>query len=626
MLRQFGTTFLLFILIGATAYAQGLYQPRNINIAYQNGTRDTRGMPGPYYWQNHARYDIKLMIHPKDNMVYGKENIRYFNNSPDSLKGLHFKLFPNHHKPGAVRAYQVPEEYLTDGVTISTYKENGQDAEWKDDNDGTNKFIDLNTPLLPGDSVNLYIEWHYQLGARSGREGQISENTYFLAYFYPRIAVYDDYVGWDIMPHTMAQEFYSDFNDYTFEVTVPGNYLVWATGELQNGAEVLQPEYYNRFLESQTSDELISIVGSEDLKHKQVTTLSELNVWKWQAHNVPDIAIGTSSEYYWDASSVLVDKQSGRRSSVQAAYDSASIDFRQMVDHSKHAIQWYSENIPGIPYPYPAMTVVRGHADMEYPMMANDSSFPHNPEIARAIAQHEIAHTYFPFYMGTNETRYGFMDEGWATAMEYLIAVDDIGKEIADNMFKRFRVQNWIQNSTFDQDIPIITPSHLLNRPAMSYNMYGKAGLAYLALRDMLGEITFKSALHEYMERWNGKHPMPWDFFYTFNHYLKRDLNWFWDAWFFSNNYIDLAIDKVSEKRRATEITIQNIGGMPVPFDLIIETATGKVERLHYSPEIWEKELYSARIKLKDITSVKSVVIDGGIWMDANTSDNLWTK
>lgn len=604
--------------------AQELYTPRNIQNAYQNQTRDKNGQPGAHYWQNRAVYDIKVDIKPENKMVYGSETIRYFNNSPDTLYKLNFKLIINQHKPGAMRSYPVPEEYLTSGIHVDSYAENGVSRKWEDDNDGTDKFIQLGTPLPPDTEIKLQIDWHYQLSERSGREGAITDSTFFLAYFHPRVAVYDDYVGWDVMPHTGSQEFYNDFNDYNFEVTVPRNYIVWATGTLENSSDVLQEKYYKRFKNSLTSDHVISIIDSDDLRQMAITSPNPTNTWKWTAENVSDIAIAVSNEYLWDAASVVVDKKTGRRASVQAAYDSVASDFYEMVNHASHAIRWFSENVPGIPYPYPSMTVVRGEADMEYPMMANDSSFPFNDRIARFIAQHEIAHTYFPFYMGTNETRYGFMDEGWATALEYLIAVDDVGEELADASFKQFRVKGWITDPSFLQDLPIITPSNVLSRPAMSSNMYGKAGLAYLALRDLLGEEIFLETLHEYMNRWNGKHPMPWDFFYTFNDHLNENLNWFWESWFFSNGYIDMAIDDVQRTEKNIEITIKNIGGMAAPVDILIESVDGEIERYHQTPTIWKTDLEKTVIKIEHRKEIKKITLDGGIWMDADTTDNLW--
>ena len=181
------------------------------------------------------------------------------------------------------------------------------------------------------------------------------------------------------------------------------------------------------------------------------------------------------------------------------------------------------------------MTAFQGFADMEYPGMVNDSQMG-DASFAQLVQDHEIAHTYFPFYMGINETRYAFMDEGWATTLEYLIGIAEKGKEAADKFYKQFRVNSYIKDKSAEEDQPIISMSTQLSGAGYGNNSYGKASLSYLALKDMLGDATFKKALHTYMDNWNGKHPIPWDYFNSMNTGSGQNLNWFFNNWFFSNN------------------------------------------------------------------------------------------
>ncbi|RAV28088.1 M1 family metallopeptidase [Sinomicrobium soli] len=614
----------LAVLYAITLHAQELYIPRDVKKAYENNTRSKDGNPGANYWQNKGVYTIDLTVSPPDRNVTGKETIVYTNHSPDTLKALNFKLFLNQHKPEAPRSGQTSPDYLTSGMHIDTYSENGVAREWTDKNDGTNKMVTLADPLAPGASVTLDIGWHFDLSVQSGREGAIDETTFFLAYFFPRVAVYDDSRGWDTMSFRGSQEFYNDFNDYTFSVTVPANYIVWATGDLQNPDEVLQPRYAQLLEESMTSDEVIHIATKEDLEGQKVTRQNPENTWKWKADNITDIAIALSDHYLWDAGSVVADPETGRRASVQAAYDEPSEDFREMVGYGKHAIDWFSNNYPGVPYPFSKSTIVRGFADMEYPMMVNDSSFP-EAEFARFVVEHEIAHTYFPFYMGINETRFGFMDEGWATTLEYLIGIHDLGKEKATENFKKFRVASWANNADMEYDLPVITPLNVLNGPPIRANAYGKAAIGYLAVKEYLGDALFGKALKGYMDRWNGKHPMPWDFFYSFNDLTGKDLNWFWDRWYFSNNYIDIAITDASYKKNALTISLENIGGMPAPVTIVVTGKDGKTQEFHQTPAIWEADPEHAQITLKNIRDVAKISLDGGIFMDADTSNDSFT-
>jgi aminopeptidase N len=271
------------------------------------------------------------------------------------------------------------------------------------------------------------------------------------------------------------------------------------------------------------------------------------------------------------------------------------------------------------------MTAVQGYADMEYPMMINDGTTD-NFFFSQLVENHEIAHTYFPFYMGTNESRYAFMDEGWATTFEYLIGKAQSSAAKADSFYKIFRVRRWINNPSQEGDIPIIMPANIEHGIAYGINAYGKPSLAYLALKDMLGDQLFKKCLHAYMERWHGKHPIPWDFFYSFNDASGKNLNWFWNNWFFSHGYDDLAVGKVTKAASGYTITVKNIGGFAIPFDLKILYADGDTASIHQTPLVWKKDQKETTLHLKTKKRMRSLTIDNGIWMDANEADNSWKE
>jgi hypothetical protein len=301
---------------------------------------------------------------------------------------------------------------------------------------GTNQYVKLSAPLLPHDSLKLNITWHYELALGRGREGVIDPTTFYIGYFYPRVSVYDDYNGWDRLEFNDRQEFYNDFNNYTLNVTVPKNFMVWATGVLQNPAQVLQPEYVKRMEQSFTSDSVIHIVTPADITQKNITAQNEMNTWVWKANDISDMVTAVSDHYDWDGASIVVDDATHRRASMQAAFDDKSLDFHSAVKWGLHTLDGLSHNLPGVPYPYPKMTAFQGFADMEFPMMVNDSHEDDLPD-AQLLQDHEMAHTYFPFYMGINETRYGYMDEGWATTFELFLNEDEIGKQAALDNYRK---------------------------------------------------------------------------------------------------------------------------------------------------------------------------------------------
>ena len=609
---------LLLVGLAQPAAAQTLlYQPRDIKAAFAKGTRSPDGRPGPNYWQNHARYDITVQAAPPARDIRGRETITYFNNSPDTLRQVVLRLIQNIHRPGVSRDGDASPDYLTTGLVIDTFQVAGQARPFQPgQGTGTIQGVRLPKALAPHDSVKFAVAWHFPISVESGREGMIDPTTYFLAYFYPRIAVYDDYAGWDRLPFVDSKEFYNDFNDYTLRVQAPANYLVWATGTLQNPKQVLQPAAAKRLRQSMTSDAVLHIATATDLAKKSITAQQPLNTWVWTAKDISDVTFGLSDHYVWDAASVVVDAKAKRRASVQAAYADSTVDFRQSVKNAQYALGWFSNpaNWPGVAYPFPKMTAFQGFADMEYPMMVNDSP-QKDPKFAQFVQDHEIAHTYFPFYMGINESRYAFMDEGWATTFELLIGRSENGQEAADKLYKQFRVNRWIHDAATAEDLPIITPSSEL-RAGYGNNAYGKPSLSYLALKDMLGDALFKKALHEYIDRWHGKHPIPWDYFNSMSSASGQDLTWFFNNWFFTNGYIDLAVGPVS----GTSVTVNNLGGFAAPFDMQLEYADGTRETLHQTAAVWRANQQQAVINTPK--AVKSVKLDGGIFMDANVKDN----
>jgi hypothetical protein len=225
--------------------------------------------------------------------------------------------------------------------------------------------------------------------------------------------------------------------------------------------------------------------------------------------------------------------------------------------------------------------------------------------------------------MGINEQRYGFMDEGWTTAFEYLINERDMGPAAATELFQRFRSKNLVTPFS-GLDIPIITPSDALYGNVIGRNNYEKAALGFLALKELMGDDPFKEALHEFIARWNGKRPIPWDMFNTFNDASGQDLNWFFERWFFESNYIDLAVADVQKTDGGYLLQVENAGGMPIPFDVTVTYADGTQGTFRQNPALWQASPQAATIALGTNQDVTQLVLDGGIFMDVAPANNTW--
>lgn len=594
-----------------------LPMPTYIKKAVDKGTHTLTGKPGKNYWENHGRYDIAITVNPPHSTVNGVEHIVYFNNSPDKLDSLNMKLIVNSHRNGRRGGTPNPDA----GINVDQFLVNGQPAPWDNTTvTETNYMFKLDKPLMPHDSVKMDITWHYQMLPSGGRESIVNPTTFYIAYFYPRVSVYDDYKGWDTQPFG-GLEFYNDFNDYKLSVTAPKNFVVVATGVLQNPDQVLLPAAAQRYKTSLTSDSTIHVVTAADVAAKSVTAQNETNTWKFVATNITDVAVAVSDNYDWDSGSVITDEKTGRRVNMAAFFADSAKDFHRDVQFGRYSLNFFSNKWPGVQYPFPKSTAVQGAADMEYPMMMNDSH-QNDMAFAELVQDHEQAHTYMPFYMGINESFYAFMDEGWATTFEYLIGLAEKGKASADEFYKSFRVNRWIHGNHTNEP-PIITPSPQI-KGTSGNNSYGKASLSYLALKDMLGDELFKKALHTYMDNWHGKHPVPWDYFYSMNTGAGKNLNWFFSNWFYTPGYCDIAVTGLKEVRTGYDISIKNVGGFAIPFDVIATFDDGKTQTFHQTPIVWEKDQTATVVHIPTGAAIKSVKLDNGIFMDANEKDNVW--
>ncbi len=624
-MRTLLLSFLLLFIGENYAQAQQLYMPRNITHAFKNGTRSMDGNPGKNYWQNEGKYDINVTLTPETKIVSGVEKIVYSNNSPDTLRQLAIRFVNNFHKPFAPRGGYTSPDIITSGLDIQSFSIDDEIYQINSKNWETVAAVNLKKPILPRSVVEINIGWSYPLSKQSGREGQIDSTTFFVAYSYPRVSVYDDYNGWDMIPHTGRQEFYNDFNDYNLSVKVPKNYVVWATGDLLNPDEVLQPAISKRVKDSYTSDAVIQIANFDEMQQHKVTQQNDWNTWKFTTKHITDVCFAVSKNYVWDAASVIVDPKNNRRASVQSAYNDTAKDFHHYTKWSQHSLNYFSTKWPGVSYPFSKMTSFQGYADMEYPMMINDATTK-DLKFSQMVQDHEIAHTYFPFYMGINETRYAYMDEGWATTFEYLIGQEEFGKAHADSVYKMFRINRYIHNPAAEEDQPIISMSTQVSGTGYGNNSYGKASLSYLALKDLLGDGLFKKALHHYMDAWNGKHPIPWDYFNAMNTGSGKDLNWFFNNWFFTYNYIDLKIEKVKKENGYYTLVIKNAGGFAIPFDVKIIYDDGKTNNIHKTSAIWQTNQKEQFLKIPTNKNIKSIELDGGIFMDYTPGDNVWKK
>ncbi|MFP4091699.1 MAG: M1 family metallopeptidase [Cyclobacteriaceae bacterium] len=566
--------FLTLVNVPLIAQDNKLFMPLEIQQAYEKGTRSWDGSPGPNYWQNMVDYDIDVQVDPSTRAITGSENVTFYNNSPDSLSALVVRLYYDVFREGNPRAMRVDPEDLGE-VELSNLTINGQAYELdgrRVRKTGTNLIISLNEPLAPNQSLEMSTDWEQKVPLTLRRTGAIDSTSFFIAYWYPQVAAYDDVFGWDVMDYSLRTEFYNNLGNFDVRITVPENFTVWSTGMLQNPEEVLPDNILSKYEEARNSEETIGVVTLEDLENG----LSyKSGTWHFQAAEVTDFAFAMSDHYLWTAAMQEVEDRKVLISSAFPADNAAA--YAELTSIQQKTMKHFSEDIPGIPYPYPAFTTFIGlrGGGMEFPMMAN------NDGPGRGVTIHELFHTYFPMYVRVNERRFAWMDEGWANYITELVSerfFDGVDEPVF--IGPKMSIQNIFGSYS---DLPLITSTQYMDNTNYGYASYPLPQFVYSVLHHYLGEETFMEAFRTYIRRWAYKSPTPYDFFFTFEDVSGEDLDWFWEPWFFRFGYADVEVEEFENG----QLTVSNRGKRPVPLTVDITYQNGDREQLIENAKIW---------------------------------------
>jgi len=388
---------------------------------------------------------------------------------------------------------------------------------------------------------------------------------------------------------------------------------------LLNCNEVLAPKFCDRLAQAERSDAVISVIDTNDLKLGGISAQNATNTFKFKALDVTDVAVGISNHYIWKSCSLVVDSLTMRRSRVDAVFNPKHRDYYEVVHFARKTLESMSFRFPRWPYPYQHETVFDGLDQMEYPMMVNDNPLEDRAESIE-LTDHEIMHTMFPFYMGINETKYGWMDEGWATIGEWLIS-PMIDPSIIDD----YGIARYESVAGTEVDLPITTLTTMQNGAAMFINSYPKPGMAYLFSMDILGDKFYKG-LHHYIRQWHGKHPTPPDFFNCMNTGSGVNLNWFWKKWFYDGGVPDLAISTVSDQKKKKRITVECKGTLPLPVDLTVTFADGSEQKIHRSAAVWEKGNKTVEVEFVSEKTIKKIELGSTYVPDVDKKDNVLNR
>lgn len=589
-----------------------LFMAREFKNAYEKGTRSYDGRPGPKYWHNTADYKMEIAIDPAARTLEGTEEVVYTNNSPDALNTLVVRLYQDVFRKGNTRDYPVSPDDIHDGVQISRLEIDGEaydlDNRREASRQGSNLVVQLKAPLAPGGKLTMQADWSILIPETNIRMGVYDSTTFFVAYFYPQISVYDDVFGWDRLSYGFRTEFYNNLGNFDVTIKAPEEFTIWATGVLQNPEKIYPPQVYDRYIKAQKSTETIEILSEEDFSTEAgYRNLS--GTWRYVADEVIDFAFGISDHFGWNAAMQNVD---GREVLIGTAYPADKAERHSKVTSiTQKAMKHMSEDVPGIPYPYPQFTTFIGSdgGGMEFPMMANNSG------PGRGVTIHELFHTYFPMYVRVNESRFAWMDEGWATYI-----TDWVVERYFENNQEPLFLQSGPSISGAQggfSDIPLISSSQFMDDSNYGYSAYPLPAFVYGVLHHHLGDDLFLKCYREYIRRWAQKSPTPYDFFFTFENVSGQDLSWLWKPWFFEFGYPDVAIESFKKDR----LVVRNKGNRPVPLTIDIAYRDGKQERLVWPASVWNKgALHEARIP--NAKDAERIIVNQRV-PDFNSLDNL---
>jgi len=618
---------------------------RRLALPAPNELRTGSGAPGPRYWQQRVSYSIRAALDTATHTVSGRETIRYTNRSPDSLRYVWFQVDQNIYREDSRGGFINPADarfaargfqggYTITGLAVVRGTEAGhgdtpvRKAPLASTRNGTMLRADLDRALPPGGSVTMELAFSFQVpehgSDRMGREHFPEGWLYEIAEWFPRLAVYDDVRGWNTEQYLGQGEFYLEYGDIDFALTVPRNFIVAGGGTLVNPLEVLTADQRRRLTRARGADSTVAIVARQEAGSATTRPAgaSPTLTWRFAAKNVRDVAWAAAPNFIWDASGwegIL----------MQSFYPpQANPDWSNSTAYVRHTIRHYSEK--WLRYPYPTAINVAGPVGgMEYPMIVFCGRRAGGRGLF-GVTTHELGHQWFPMIVGSNERLHAWQDEGFNSFINIYSGLTFYRDSIPRG---RGTADQWARFAASGRDVPSMLPADRIPGPLLGQAAYNKPATGLYLLRHQIVDDTsrFDAAFREYIRRWAFKHPTPADFFRSMEDGLGEDLSWFWRGWFYRTDIVDLAVDSVttpadSTGARTARVYLSSPGPLPMPLDLTLTYADSSTETIRLPVEIWYlgNHFTALRPIARDLVKVE---IDAGHGLpDVRRANNVWER
>jgi hypothetical protein len=609
-----------------------------------NSYRSSNGAPGPAYWQNRADYQMHATLDTTAKVLRNDEVITYTNNSPDVLPAVWLHMEQNiyrkdsrasignsfasrRHKPVADDESNPnarhTEGFQLDAVEVETGKTSVKIETVISD---TRMQIRLPEPLAGhGAQIKIHIRYHYTIpgvwGGRTSWGTSKQGDIYDIAQWYPRMCVYDDLHGWDTLPY-VGSEFYLEYGNFDYWLTVPSDMLVAGSGELVNPEQVLTADELKQLKLARTSDKTVTIrsvdqVNDPASRPKQGGTLT----WHFRMEDTRDVSWSASKVFVWDAARMnlpdgktsLAESFYPPESAGDAAWGRSTEDVKDTVERfSKH---WY-------PYPWPAAINIAGYSTgMEYPGIVFDGVDDKGKELFW-ITAHEIGHDWFPMIVGSNERRNAFMDEGFNTFIDIEESAAFSGGIYGPKRDSEYSAggepADTILKVLDDPQAPnILMPADAIPWTLAHPVSYFKGAYGMTLLRDqILGPQRFDWAFRKYIRDWAFKHPAPSDFFRAMDSAGGEELDWFWRGWYMHNWRFDMAVTQIDGE----SVTVVNKDPLVLPATLAVKYTDGTNETVRIPVETWEMK--GAMVWVGDKPVASATIDPDHVLPDDDRSDN----
>ncbi|MEO8852482.1 MAG: M1 family metallopeptidase [Ginsengibacter sp.] len=642
-----------FVFISSFSFAQSeksvydhhdLFSP-NFYPSSVNEYRAADGAPGPKYWTNKASYKIIASLDTTKDAIKGSVTISYTNNSPQALPFIWLYLDQNLFRLDSRGQAKAPANRKSRYTNVGNTFEGGFNissvkllSSAKGKSSSSNVFnlvsdtrmqIRFPESLVHGATAEIKIDYSYNIPADgSDRTGVLkTENgkIYAIAQWYPRMCVFDDIEGWNTLPYLGAGEFYLDYGDFDYSITAPGNMIVVGSGDLQNPKEVLTSTEIKRLDEARKSDKTVMIRSADEVTNPASRPQKGNITWHFKMKNSRDVSWAASKAFIWDAA--RINFPSGRKGLAQSVYPveaNGNNAWERSTEYVKGALEGYSKRWFEFPYDN-ATNVACNINGMEYPGIVFCNSKSKGGRLW-GVTDHEFGHTWFPMVVGSNERKYGWMDEGFNTFINGISTQDFNNGEYVNKRPNNGSMYSRIYGPNSET---VMSEPDALQEANIGVALYYKPGYALDLLRNnIIGLERFDYAFQNYVKRWAYKHPTPWDFFRTMENVTGEDLEWFWKGMFIYNYKLDQAITDVKyvddDASKGALVTIVNLDKMAMPIILQYQTESGQSDTLKIPVEVWQNgNTWIQKIDSKE--KLKSVTIDPEhVYPDVNPDNNTW--